>query len=378
MGAVGGLLGMKGGAGGSGFGTNAGVDPSQINTAYQGVQGALGNQGNLLTALQGQNGLQNQSNVYNQLQGVVSGQGPNPAQTMLNQATGANVANQAALMAGQRGAGANAGLMARQAAQTGAGLQQQAAGQGATMQAQQALGALGQAGQMAGSMAANQIGQTNANAASQLQEQNNLLDVNKSNNANQTSMANSTMQGQQGLIGGAMNAAGAMFGMASGGDVPSAFTPQSMFGNFLANPSQAPAPSPMGSSAGADSINKGMTSLGKGIHAYATGDTESNAENEWAALAPGGEVKAMVSPGEKVLTPDEARAVAKGKANPMKVGGQVPGSPKVKGDSYKNDTVPAKLPVHGVVIPNSIMQGKDPARGAAEFVRDVLSKKRTK
>ena len=44
-------------------------------------------------------------------------------------------------MAGQRGSSANAGLLARQAAQTGAATQQTAAGQAATLQAQQQLAA---------------------------------------------------------------------------------------------------------------------------------------------------------------------------------------------------------------------------------------------
>ena len=112
MGAIGGLLGLNGGANGSGYAAPAGTNivnptnPGQLAAANQGAQNSLQSQQQLLGALQGQNGLQNQSNVYGQLQGVVNGTGPNPAQAMLNQQTGTNVANQAALMAGQRGAGA--------------------------------------------------------------------------------------------------------------------------------------------------------------------------------------------------------------------------------------------------------------------------------
>lgn len=113
-----------------------------------GLNTQLGNAGGIQAQMGGIQGLQNvlaaQQGTAGQLQGIANGTGPNPAQAALNQATGQNIANQAALMAGQRGAGSNVGLMARQAAQQGAGIQQQAVGQGATMQAQQEMNALGQ------------------------------------------------------------------------------------------------------------------------------------------------------------------------------------------------------------------------------------------
>ena len=221
MSSFGGLAGLNGGAGGTGFagpsaaGLTNPVSGAQLNTAYGQNQTALGNQNSLLSALQAQNGIQNQSNVYGQLQGIASGNGPNPAQAQLNQATGANVANQAALMAGQRGSSQNAGLIARQAAQQGAATQQQAAGQGASMQAQQSLGALGQMGGIAGAQTANQIGQTNANTSAQQAEQANLLNAAGGFNTAQVGMqsninnvngqlANTQLQGQQALAGGLM------------------------------------------------------------------------------------------------------------------------------------------------------------------------------
>lgn len=240
MGSVGGLLGTAGGAGGTGFGGPASAsqmsttNPWQLTTAYNNVQNSMAAQGTLLQALQAQNGLQNQSNVYNQLQDIAAGKGPNPAQAMLAQATGANTANQAALMAGQRGAAQNVGLIARQAAQQGAKNQQEAAGQSATMQAQQSMNAIAQSGGMAGTMAANQIGQTNANVQAQQAEQQNLLNAANAYNANQVSMqsninnvngqlANTQLQGQQAMIGGMMNGMGGMSGLmsmlAEGGDV---------------------------------------------------------------------------------------------------------------------------------------------------------------
>lgn len=97
-------------------------------------------------------------------------------------------------------------------------------------------------------------------------------------------------------------------------------------------------------------------------------------------LAKGGrimKIPAMVSPGEKYLKPEQAKKVAQGKASPMS-GRTIPGKAKVKGDSLKNDIVPAKLEEGGVVIPRSVMQSKDPAKQAAKFVQAVLAKQSMK
>lgn len=402
MGAIGGLVGLGGGNSGTGYSTPSGTNSGQLQTAYTGAQNAMTGQQGLLTALQGQNGLQNQSQVYGQLQGIANGSGPNPAQAMLNQSTGQNVSNQAALMAGQRGASQNVGLMARQAAQQGAQIQQTAAGQGASMQAQQSLNALNSAGQMANTQASNQIGQTNANVQSQQGEQSTLQGANTANNAVQGQLANTTMQGQQGLIGGGLQAGAAALGLADGGQVPgiqasSAFGPQSMFGQALSAPTQAGTPSFGGSdSLGAQSLQNGVAAFGKKKTSNpASGATSMQASNDTEfgsssigdsgvsgleklgimAAAEGGKVPAMVSPGERIIPPEKVKSVAEGKVSPMKVGTQVPGTPKVKGNSYANDTVPAKLPEGGFVIPNDIMQSKNPEANAAKFVRDFLAKK---
>lgn len=135
-----------------------------------GQMAGVGGVQNLNNALQSQQALAGQQQgLANQYQDIASGQGPNPAMAMLNQQTGQNVAQQASLMAGQRGAGSNVGLLARQAGQQGAGIQQQAVGQGATMQAQQSLNALqgignqqqaiGNTNQNVANIAAQQIGQ---------------------------------------------------------------------------------------------------------------------------------------------------------------------------------------------------------------------------
>lgn len=401
---VGGLLGTAGGTGGTGFNVNPGTNGGELINAQNASLGAMTGQNDLLSALQKQNGIQNQSNVYNQLQGVVGGQGPNPAQAQLAQSTGANVANQAALMAGQRGAAANPALMARQAAMTGANIQQQAAGQGATMQANQSLNALGQAGGIAGQMAGNQIGQTNANVQANQAQQSMLQGANTANNQVQGQLANTTLQGQQAVTGGLMQGLSSVGGMMAGGgevsgyDQGGAVGPQSMFGQFVNTPE--PAGMTYGADSGAAALEKGVASMAPkskspadpmsgaqsmspmaggaadaGGGAGAAGGMESLLPL-LAMAAKGGKVQAMVSPGERFLRPREAQAVHEGKANPMKVGEKIPGKAAVKGDSYKNDTVPKKLDVGGIVLPKSVTESKNPGAEAKRFVDAVMAKKR--
>lgn len=352
MGAVSGILGLGGGAAGSGFSAPEAV-PIQAPTTNEQAQDAykrallgLDQQQAFLQATQAQNGLQNQSNVYNQLQNVASGQGPNPAKAMLANATGANTANQAALMAGQRGSSANPALIARQAAMQGSANQQNAAGQAAQLQAEQSLNAIGAAGNLATQQAAQQANATGAYNQAQQNEQQMLLNaIAQQNNSRVGQQAGintanaglvSSNMGLQGkIIGGLMNSAGAAAGapMADGGPVEPSYKGMSSFGSFLSGRSQ---PQPQ--------------------------------------MAKGGEVPAMVSPGEQYLDKQDVKKVAKG-ANPLQVGERIPGKPKVKGNSYANDTVPKTLEAGGVVIPNSVMQSKNPSKEAEKFVAAIMAKK---
>lgn len=412
MGAIGGVFGLSGGQNGTGVSgpeqanLQTAVDPAQTATSYAQNQSALGQQQGLLNALQAQNGLQNQSQVYGQLQGIANGTGPNPAQAMLNQQTGQNIQNQAALMAGQRGAGANVGLMARQAGQQGGALQQQAVGQGATMQANQSLNAIGQAGNIANNQVANQIGATGAMTAAQQAEQSNLLNAlsarntaqagsQSSVNAGNTALANTTMQGQQALIGGVMNnlGGGAIMGKAMGGDVGSiggdggiplqgainAPAPQqgpaSSFGQFLSNVGTGgviqQAPSETTTDSGADALYKGASGASLG------GDSDSGGGGGimglLSLLAKGGQVSrqmipVVVSPGEKIIPPGNVSKAAGGKVD----GKRVPGKAMVPGDSEKNDVVKTKLPAGSIVVPRTKSKNK---KDSAAFVRMTLAKR---
>lgn len=463
-----GLIGQAGGAAGSGFAAPQGANIQQGTTvgnvqgAQAGAANALSGQQGLLAALQGQNGLgqQNavaqQQNALNaqlnaangvgtqnsaiqglqgaagQYQNIANGTGPNPAQAMLNQQTGQNVANQAALMAGQRGAGSNVGLMARQAAQQGAATQQQAVGQGTTMEAQQriaglqgltgaeqAIGGLGtsqlgaqqaqqqalanQANLIAGQQIAGTTANTQANLANQQQMQNALAGINTANvssqgnvNAGNAGLAQTQMKGQQDILGGVMGGAGAALGMADGGEVPlvqpvteqefmqagpRAPGPTSSFGQFLSGwqepsePESAP-PAPDTSykaNASDDKLKQGSSGL-------------SSALATAAMAAKGGLVNAKVSEKEAIIPPeitrgphpvkDSAKFIANGGG---KVEAENPGQKAVKkGNSYANDKIPKKIPEGAVVIPRDIMLGKNPVKGSAEFVRKVLEKRKSK
>jgi len=220
-GGIAGLLGSAGGLGGTGFTANSGTNASQINNAYNANQGALFGQQILSNQLATPipQAINAQNTLSQQYAQQAAGQGPNVATNELNQATGANVANQAALMAGQRGASSNPALLAREAAQQGASTQQQAAGQAATTQAQQQIAAEQAQAQLAGNQIAQAQGATNANTGAQQAEQGILQGANTANNNITGQLANTSMQGQQGLLGGVMNGVGALTGLAHGGEV---------------------------------------------------------------------------------------------------------------------------------------------------------------
>lgn len=422
------LLGPKGGAPEK-ANIQQGTSVEDVKNAQQGTQNSLQSQQALLQALQAQNGLgmqntagSNQLGLANQLQAangigaqqgaisglqgtagmyqnIANGNGPNPARSMLNQATGQNVANQAALMASQRGAGANIGLMARQAAQQGANAQQQAVGQGATMQAnqqlnalsgltnaQQAVGGLGsgltnqqmganqayanQANQVAGQQIAGTQANTQANLANQQAMQNSLQGINNSNvssqgnvNAANADLAKAHAGALQAMFGGAAQGAGAMMGaarggmvhMAEGGPMTPISGPVSEFGQYInSNPVNNVQESeelmknetkdkfkPVGSP-----LEKGSASMTAGLMK----STPATAGARGGLANGGGHVNAKA---------DSQKAVK-------------------SGNSYENDRVPAMLSEGEIVLPRSVTQSKNPKAAAASFVSQVLAKRKVR
>lgn len=379
-----------------------GTNVAQLNSAYNTAQGGINAQQGLVGQLQGQNGINNQNQVYNQTQGIANGTGPNPALAQLNQQTNTNVNNQAALMAGQRGSSANTGLLARQAAQQGAATQQQAVGQAASNQAQQQLSAIGSAGNIAQNQV-NNLGQgiTGLNTAAQ-NEQNTLQNANTANNNANVSMQSNLnnvngqiSQGNQsamnGLTGGLMSGVSSIASLfADGGEVGSNFgnagysaitqPPAISTGSMGQSPDMGSAlksglsgpgggSSGGGSGGGAGGIMGMAAMLARG-GGVCPGPHQSHVANYLASGGAAKAVPAMVSPGEIYLKPDEVEQVKHG-ANPLKLGTKIPGKPKVKGDSLKNDTVPATLEEGGVVIPRHIMNTKSSDK-AALFVLKSL------
>ena len=397
-------------ANGAGFQAQ-GANPAQQNAAQNDITSGLAQQQNFVNALAAQNGVGNQSAVYNALQGVANGTGPNPAQAMLNQQTGNNIAQQASLMAGQRGASANTGLIARQAAQQGAATQQNAVGQGASLQAQQSLNALAQQQALAGQQVGQQQGAMSQYQNTALGNQGNLLGIQANvNNANEQ-IAGGNAQFQHGMLQGIAQNAGAALNLADGGSVPAvvapptlqqtsqatvaappasaptlpAHEPQSAFGRFMNGLSNS-GPSSAGNASATgigNLINKGIKSLfsnSKQPGNNAPVDPSLSAANQPDLLGEGvagNMASAPIQAGSDL--PVAALAAAKGGAirGEQYAHGQkkVPGKPKVAGDSLKNDTVPALLSPGEIIIPRSHAQ--DPHMAAA-FARATVLKNKGK
>jgi hypothetical protein len=89
----------------------------------------------------------------------------------------------------------------------------------------------------------------------------------------------------------------------------------------------------------------------------------------------GKQVPAMVSPGERYLSPSDVKKVMAGKANPMQVGTTIPGKAVVKDDSLKNDTVKKTLQAGGLVIPRHITEHPMAHEKALSFIHASMAKK---
>lgn len=208
LGGIGGILGTNNNFQATGANIQQGTNAAQLNQAYTGAQGALGQANNLTNQLAPgtQQGANTQNTLTQQLQAQALGGGPQVGQAQLNQNTAQNIAQQAALAASVRGAGANAGLIAQNAGAQGAATQQQAAGQAASMGAQQQLASQQQ---LAG-LAAQQVGQgtTATQLANQSQqgEQNILQGANTAANQQAVSMQENINNVNAGVAAGNQNA----------------------------------------------------------------------------------------------------------------------------------------------------------------------------
>ena len=412
------LGGLFGGGSGANWQAEYAASPAQAQQLYNQQQQALRNQRAFTQALQAQTpqAIQQQMMLGRELSGAVQGQGPSVAQAQLAETTGQNVARQGAMLAGQRGASANVGLMGRNIAQTGAQAQQQAAGQAATLRAQEQLAARQQlaalSGQQLGQVqGAQQLGIQGTTAAQQ-----NILDAIARRNQTQALIASGNQGFQSGLIGGLIGGAGQLIGLAEGGEVTKdkedekekeETAGQRFSKGFQAGMAGAQGNYQAGMQAGMGAGKaiggalaglfkpgvKGQTQGGYAganlgvptqmpapVNPVVTPQTigQMQIPQYQPGFAEGGKVPAMVSPGEKYLPPQEVKKVAAGQKEPHKAGVKIPGQAKVAGDSLKNDTVPMTLEEGGIVIPRSVMNSKDPAEQARKFVAAVLAKKQSK
>ena len=92
-------------------------------------------------------------------------------------------------------------------------------------------------------------------------------------------------------------------------------------------------------------------------------------------LAGGGEVKAIVSPKEVYLGPEQVHKVLHEGADPIRIGHHFPGTDKVKGkDSKRNDVIPTTLRAGGVVIPVHITTHPKASEKSRKFVARTMAK----
>lgn len=301
----------------------------------------------------------NIQSIEGQLQGVANGTGPNPALAQLQQTTDQNNAQNAGFIASQKGI--DPALAARLAAQNAGRQNQQAAGEAATMQANQQLGALSAYGNLAG------------NTQSGIQ-----AGINSANTAN-SGVAQQNARGQFGLLNGLGAAGLTLGGYAGGGEVQklapggmaNPFAGGSSMGQFLGQ-SNANANSYISSIGSGQDV--AQMSLKEKPKAKPDEPTEIRSDAATQAAVPFTSTDTSMPFGTSIApTPLSPMMAGGGEAN-LKEGGPVPGKAEVKGDSYENDTVPAMLSPKEIVIPRHITMAGDKAPElAAEFVRKELA-----
>jgi|688.fasta_scaffold08849_19 hypothetical protein len=327
------------------FGGGMNYDP------YQGKLGqSVEDQKRFVEALGAQTpqAIANQQMLAQQLVGQTQGLGPSVAQASLAQATGQNAAQIGALLGSQRGAGANVGLIGRQAGQLGSQAMQQAAGQAATLRAQEQLAAQ----QALANLAGTQLGQVQTGLSQQIGGATSLEDLKQKTEAQKAQRQGNILGQVLGAAGTILNPVGTVIGGALGKAATGLLSGSGGRG-------------PMGSNA-------------EDYKMLASGGYVDEFRRGMLGMAQGGQVPAMVSPGEKYLPPSEVQKVAMGQKPVSKAGQTIPGKAKVPGDSLKNDTVKKTLKEGGIVIPRTVMQSNNPEEQARKFVASVLAKQKMK
>lgn len=385
MGFIGSLFGGdSGNTGGAGMNYQAtGPTQTMVNDSWTNSQTALTQQRQFLDQLAAQGGILNQSNVFaqqqalaNQLGLMAQGQGPNPAQAQFQQNANQIGAQAAGLIGSQKGM--SPALQARLVAQQGAQAGQNAAGQAATLQAQQQIAAT-QALQNQQNMMANVSGQQVAQqqqgitgyTQGALGQQGNVLGLQGSANAANAGVAGTVANNQGKVFGGVMQGVSGALGMAGGGQVPcyasgGGVGPQSSAGQYFKHFEGAPV-----QAVGLQAMDWGSSGKIKPPSGISPPGTES--------LMGGGAGDDPLMPasglgfGAAPVLPAAHGALIQGEqqANSMK---PIPGKAKVSGDSQKNDTQPAMLSPGEIIIPRSIAMHENAPEMAARFVAAIKAR----
>jgi len=362
---------------------SAGVlSPSQ----YQAIQEDPQAYQQAFNAAQDNTGKNAQSAALQQLGGIVQAGGSTPINqaNLMNNINTTNQAMQAARQgiqenAQERGvAGGGQELMSQlMNEQSNANTANQGAVNAASNNAQLALSALANQGTLGGTMQgqANQSQQAQAQAAAQIAQYNSQLQsaANQYNTQNANSAQAANLQNAQ-------NISGQNTGLANQRTEYNAQVPQTVFNDQMGKAQQmAGAYQNMGnlkqqqaanqnqftgSLLGAGAGLAGDYMMGQGFaNSGAMTGKQANENNNNSTATPyanGGEVKCYAEGGE---VHDHELC--------MKLGGPVPGTPEVPGDSTQNDTVPAKLSPHEIVLPRTVAQAPNAPQAAAQFVQGV-------
>lgn len=341
-----------------------------------------------------------QNVLQQQLEQQAAGAGPTPEQIQYEANVQRQLAGGQGLIASQRGL--NPALATRMGANLAASQGAQSAGQAAM---------LGQTRQIE---AQKQLQNLLSGRAGQAFTQQQLMtQANVPTMQTQAAIANANQQAAQGIVGGLLGGIGAMAQRAHGGEIPKyfdggvtevTFPEMEIFGQA---PKSSAAPAKSEAAQYLSSPGSSKSGFGSGFDTMGVGGGTGNVSPVLTAgfgevgalganpalkqgiqgLFPKGKAKSGGSEGAMAGGPmdtlgpmmDAASAApivaAKGGAIDFRGGGNVPGKAKVKGDSFKNDTVPAMVSPGEIVIPRSIAQGKDAAKKSADFVAAVLAKK---
>jgi hypothetical protein len=188
-------------------------------------------------------------------------------------------------------------------------------------------------------------------------------------NEQQANLAEQQAQGQNQFIGGLLGAGATMGGDYLMGTAINAGNAGKVAGTAANNATQnANTPSAYTGSS-TPGYDQGTAIAANNLSNTNQGTPNLNlyGGNNYNGYAEGGEVKKMCEGGMCYAKGGEVHD----HEICMKLGGKVPGTAKVPGDSTKNDTIPAKLSPHEIVLPRSVAQAPNAPAKAAQFVQGV-------